>query len=181
MSGTESRGGPNIHGRNIAPAAIAASHLQSKIISSAELADTAIKYAEVALTNAEIKALRATPKTLVAAPGAGYVLDFISAVLFHDYGGTNVWTETADNLAVKLVDGSGSQVSETIEMTGFIDQNADTLTTARRKLDAIASKTASENVALVLHNTGDGEFGGNAGADNLMRVKVTYRIHASGW
>lgn len=140
----------------------------------------ATRTAEVAITNAEIKALRATPKTLVAAPGAGKVLEFVSAVLLLDYG-SNALTESADNLAVRYTDGSGTIVSQAIECTGFIDQTADTATNALAKIDGIAAKSACENKALVLHNTGDGEFGGNAGADTTMRVKVTYRVHATGW
>lgn len=144
-------------------------------------ADGGLQYAEVALTNAEIKALRATPKTLVAAPGAGKILYFYGAVLILDYGGTNVFTETDDNLAVRYTDGSGVIVSQAIETTGFIDQSADTMTTAESKIDVIAAKTASENKALVLHNTGDGEIGGNAGNDNLMRVRIFYAVVSSGW
>lgn len=140
----------------------------------------ALRYAEVALTNAQIKALRATPATLVAAPGAGKYLEFVSAVLFLNYG-SNALTESADNLAVRYNNGSGTIVSQAIECTGFIDQTADTSTNALPKIDAIASKAASENQALVLHNTGDGEFGGNAAADTVMRVKIAYRVHQTGW
>lgn len=136
--------------------------------------------ARVSLTNAEIKALRATPKTLVAAPGAGYKLEFVSADLYLDYG-TNVLTESADNLAIRYTDGSGVIVSQAIEATGFIDQTADTATNALPKIDGIAAKSGCENKALVLHNTGDGEYGGNAAADTLMRVLVTYRVHTTGW
>jgi len=138
------------------------------------------RYAEVSLTNAEIKALRATPKTLVAAPGAGKYLEFAGAVLFLDYG-SNALTESADNLAVRYTDGSGTIVSQAIEATGFIDQTADTATNALPKIDAIAAKSACENKALVLHNTGDGEYAGNAAADTVMRVKVAYRVHTTGW
>lgn len=138
------------------------------------------RYAQVTLTNAQIKALRATPVTLVAAPGAGKYLEFVSAQLFLDYG-SNALTETADNLAVRYTDGSGTIVSQAIEATGFIDQTADTATNALPKIDAIAAKTACENKALVLHNTGDGEYGGNAGADTVMRVKIVYRVHQTGW
>lgn len=150
------------------------------IIPSAALEGTSIKYAAVALTNANIKALRATPITLVAAPGVGKVLEFVSVVLFLDYG-TNVLTESDDNLAVKYVDGSGAAASETIEMTGFIDAAADTMTVGIAKNDVIVAKTGCTNCALVLHNTGSGEFGGNAGNDTLLRAKVAYRVHTTGW
>jgi hypothetical protein len=138
--------------------------------------DPMVAVVTVSLTNVNLKALRATPITLVAAPGAGKVLEFVSAVLKNN-GGTNALTETTDNMAVKYTDGSGAAVSQTIECTGFIDQTAATTTSALAKIDAIAAYTASANQALVLHNTGDGEWGGNAAADVTMTVKVVYRVH----
>lgn len=138
---------------------------------------TPLQYAEVALTSAEILALRATPKTLVAAPGAGLLLEFVSAVLLLDATATG-YTETADNLAIRYTDGSGAIVSQAIETTGFIDQTADTMTTAEAKIDAIVAKSGCENKALVLHNTGDGEFATGTGT---MRVKISYRVHKTDW
>ena len=136
-----------------------------------------VQYAEVSITNAEMLALRATPKTLVAAPGAGKVLEFISAVLLFDY--TGAYTETTDNMAIRFTNGSGAIVSQAIEATGFVDATADTMTNAIAKIDAIVSKAGSENQPLVLHNTGDGEYGGGNAA-NAVRVKVAYRIHNTG-
>lgn len=169
-----------VHTGDIDDGAVTTAKLAANAIGNDQLNAHALQYASVSLTNAEIKALRAAPKTLVAAPGAGLSLEFIAATLILDYG-TNVLTETADNLAIRYTDGSGVQVSQDIEATGFIDQNADTLTNALPKINAIAAKTGCENKALVLHNTGDGEFGGNAAADTLMRVKIAYRVHTTGW
>lgn len=134
-----------------------------------------LEQAIVTLTNAEIKALRATPKTLVAAPGSGKCLQFVSA-LIKLTAGTNVLTESTANLAVKYTDGSGAQVSETIESTNFIDQAADTYTTARSKTDAIVAATGCVNKALVLHNLGTGEIAGNAAADATLKLWVQYRV-----
>lgn len=139
---------------------------------------TSIQYAAVSIAAAAVATLRATPVTLVAAPGAGKILEFVSAELILDWV-TPGFTETTDNLAIRYTDGSGTIVSQAIEMTGFIDQVADTRTNALPKIDAISAKTASENKALVLHNTGDGEFGGSGGS--ALRVKVAYRVHATGW
>ena len=136
---------------------------------------------EVSIAAAAVATLRATPVTLVAAPGAGNVLVFHQAALILDWV-TPAFTESADNLAVKYTDGSGLAVSETIEATGFIDQSADTLTFAlpdAGAATAIATKAQSENKALVLHNTGDGEFGGAGGS--ALRVKVWYSVVPSGW
>lgn len=136
-----------------------------------------LRYAEVSLTANEIKALRATPKTLVAAPGSGKLLEFVSAVLLLDATAT-AFTESDDNMAIKYTDGSGAAVSGTIEATGFIDQTADTMTTAVGKLDTIVAKSGCENKALVLHNTGDGEYATGTGT---MRVKIAYRVVSTGW
>lgn len=136
--------------------------------------------AEVALSNAEIKALRATPKTLVQAQGAGTVTEFLGAEVILD-AGANALTESAANLVVKYNNGSGVAVSDVVECTGFIDQTADTATSAVPIKDAIVAKTGNENKALVLHNNGAGEYGGNAANDALLRVKVRYAVHATGW
>lgn len=171
-------GGVSVQTADIAAGAITAAKLAANAVATAALDVSTIQYAEVALTNTNMLALRATPITLVAAPGAGKVLEFISAVLIFDY--TGAYTESADNMAVKWGDGSGTIASQAIEATGFVDATADTLTVALAKNDAIAAKTACENKALVLHNTGDGEYGGGNAA-NVVRVKTAYRVHATGW
>lgn len=142
------------------------------------VSENLIRYATGTITNAEMLALRASPKTLVAAPGAGKVLELISLALFFDY--TAAYTETADNMAVKYDSGTGTAASQTIEATGFVDATADILTNALPKIDVLAAKSACENKALVLHNTGDGEYGGG-NASNVVRFKVAYRVHTTGW
>ncbi len=130
---------------------------------------------KVSLTAQQIKALRATPETLVAAPGAGKSLEFVSATLKLNKGAA-AFTEDSDNLAVKYHNGTGAAVSQTIETTGFIDQTADTQTNALAKIDAIAASAAAENKALVLHNTGSAEIAGNAANDGSVDIYVTYRV-----
>ena len=136
------------------------------------------QYAEVSIAAAAVATLRATPVTLVSAPGSGKVNQLLSAEILLDYTAPG-FTETTDNLAIRYTDGSGTLISQAIECTGFIDQTADTLTTVSPKIDAISAKSASENKAIVLHNTGDGEFGGSGGS--ALRVKVLYVTHDTGW
>lgn len=131
------------------------------------------------LSNTDIKALRATPFELVAAPGVGYVLEFMSAELFYDYGGTQ-YTETTDNLIIRYHNGSGQAVSEAIETTGFIDATGDIAIKAQPAAQATFLKAACDNLSIVLHNTGDGEFGGGHAASEI-KVRVTYRKHLAGW
>lgn len=134
-----------------------------------------MNYATVSLTSAQVKALAATQIELVAAPGASKMIKFMGASFKLVYGGTNAFTEAGDNLGIKYTDDSGVQVSNTIEMTGFIDQTASTYTNAEPATDAIVAAAAAENQALVLDNLGS-EIAGNAGNDNTLEVSVAYRI-----
>lgn len=131
------------------------------------------------LTNAQVKALRASPVTLVAAPGAGLVIIPHRLVLILDYGGTNVFTETADNLDLRYV-GVASPVLMTVESTGFIDQSADTMTIGNVAHDKIVTAANSANKGVELFNNGDGEIGGNAGNDNLLKWRLLYSVVSTG-
>lgn len=136
-----------------------------------QVGNSQLKYKEVSLTAAQVKALRATPQTIASAPGAGYVAEFVSAVLIMDY--VAAFTESADNLAFKYTNGSGAACSDTVETTGFLGATSDQI----RNAVAVKDVTMVENAAIVLHNTGDGEFGGTG---SPMRIKLTYRIHKTG-
>ena len=145
-------------------------------VDSDNMSASVIKVATVSLTNGQIKALRGTPKTLVAAPGATKSIEFISAELLLDYG-SEVLTESADNMAIRYTNGSGVIVSQAIEATTFMDAAADTQTNVLPKADAIVAAAGALNQALVLHNTGDGEYGGNVSADTTMKIAICYRVH----
>lgn len=141
--------------------------------------DGQLQSAEVSLTASQIKALRATPITVVAAPGSGKILEFMSAMLLLDYGTTQFAEDGGgSNLGFRYTDGSGIQISQTIESTGFIDQAADTMTTVLKKIDAITAKTGCENKAIVIHNIGAGEI---VTGDSVMRIKLNYRVWTTGW
>ncbi len=133
-----------------------------------------IRIARVTLTNANMLALRATPITLVAAPGANKRIQYLGATLNLD-ASAGAYTETADNMAVKFTNGSGVAVSATIEATGFVDQAAKMHSQSIPVVDAIVAEAGCVNQALVLHNTGDGEYGGGNAANSLV-VNVTYRV-----
>jgi len=137
--------------------------------------ESLVNVATVSLTSAEVKALAATQITLVAAPGAGKMIQFESASFKLVYGGTNAFTEAGDNLSIKYTDDSGVAVSQTIETTGFIDQTASTYTNAQPVIDAIVAASAAENAPLVLDNLGS-EIAGNAANDNTLEVSVSYRV-----
>ena len=141
-------------------------------IQSDDVEPALIQYTEVAVTAAELLAIRATPKELVAAPGAGLALEFVSALFIYDY--TAAFTETDDNLAIRYENTTGTVVSLTLETTGLLDATADKMSTIQPLATDVL---VVANKALVLHNTGNGELGGTGSA---CRVKVAYRVHATG-
>lgn len=119
-----------------------------------QFADVKSLYADVTITSAELLALNATPKTLVAAPGSGRVLLFDSLYVHKPAGTAYGGIAAGEDLVVKYTDGSGAQASSVIEGTGFLDQataqqrhvgKPGTVTTAAGDVAAVA------NAALVLH------------------------------
>lgn len=138
--------------------------------------DAGPKVAVVNFTSAQVKALRGTPGTLVAAPGAGKAIVVDSVTLQLNYGGTNAFTESTDNLVVQYGD-SGTDITASIETTGFIDQTSDQLAVYYpADIATMATATAGVNEEVQLFNTGDGEIGGNAAGDNTLNVTVAYHI-----
>jgi hypothetical protein len=131
------------------------------------------------LTTAEVIALRASPKVLVAAPGAGLWLEFISATLSYNYTTTAFTVGSDEDLIIRYDAGAGTDLSASIETTGFIDQAVDEI----RHIPAVAWTVTDDVVTIVndkieLFNTGTGEL--SAGGTSTLIVKVVYRVNATG-
>jgi hypothetical protein len=140
---------------------------------TAEIAQSLVQYAEVEISSAQILALFTTPKTLVAAPGAGKVLEFISLLLAYDYLTTAYTIGAATNLQVKYTDAAGAAVSTTQAVTGMIDQATDQL----RSLDKLeVSVTPVANAALVLTLAVANPTLGIG----TIHAKVAYRVYPTG-
>lgn len=134
----------------------------------------ALNYVELLLTNVEIKALRATPKLLLNAPGLGRMMDVMFAQL-ELKAGANVLSESAANLDFRYV-GKASGVIVTSEMTGFIDQATDQVLRVRPSNDKVTATANHANLGVELFNNGAGEFAGNAAADATLRVRLWYTV-----
>ena len=137
--------------------------------------DAVAQLATVTVSTAELLALATTPKELVAAPGADKYIEFLGAQFILNYA-TTQYTEAGDNMGIKYTDASGVQVSSTVECTGFIDQAADTITSAIPVGDAIVAASAAVNKALVLDNL-NANF---AAGDSEMFVQIRYKIITAG-
>ena len=136
-----------------------------------------VRWVDVSVSSSELLSLRATPKTCVNAPGAGKIATFVEALLLLDATATG-YVESSADLAFRYTNGSGAKVSDDIEATGFIDQTADTMTTARAKQNVIVAKTGCENKPIVLHNIGAGEYTTGTGT---LRLRVYYTVDSTGW
>ncbi len=80
---------------------------------------------DVVISSAEILALSVTPKTLIAAPGAGKAIVLNRAVFFYDYNSIAYASVGAgDDITVRYTNGTGAVVG-TVETVGFLDQAAD--------------------------------------------------------
>jgi hypothetical protein len=150
---------------------VGTSNLVNDAVTLAKLEEQTIQAASVTCSSAELLALATTPKTLVAAPGAGKVLHFVGAMLSLDFNSA-AYVESGDNLGIKYTDASGVQVSDTIEATGFATATADTITNAVPVKDAIVAATGAVNQALVLDNLGLNWTTG----DSPIVVTTYYRV-----
>lgn len=134
----------------------------------------ALQYAEITVPTASVLALNATPYTLVAAPGAGYVLQLVSALLILDYAGTAYGGVGAtEDLAIRFTDASGVIASTTLETTGLLDATSDQMRTFKVLTTDI---TPVPNSPLLLHLLNGEVTTGNS----PLRLKVEYRVHATG-
>jgi hypothetical protein len=121
--------------------------------------------ANVSVSSADLLTLATTPATLVAAPGAGKVLDIISIMCYMDAGATPY--DFTPSLPVKIG-------SETI---GSVSNGATAMNTA---VDAVfkpetpnsSTEIIAQNTALTLHAGGSNPTQGTG----VLYVNVYYRV-----
>ena len=128
------------------------------------------------LTTAQVNALRATPIEVVAAPGAGLILEYVSGILSYNYT-TTAFTVGGDEDFIIQYDG-GTDASVAIESAGFCDQTNDEIRIIPPIATAINIPTTEVNKKFEIFNTGAGETAD--GGTSTIIVKVIYRVHATG-
>lgn len=112
----------------------------------------AVQSAIVTITTAQVLALNATPQTLVAAPGAGKFLEFVSIHIFYDYNAAAYAGVAAGEDLVVVYTGNGGEEVGRVETTGFLDQTSDQhrLSYAAAEKDAVADVIPVDNAVLAL-------------------------------
>ena len=126
-----------------------------------------IQYKSVRLTSAEILAMYTTPKTLLDKPGAGKVIEFLSAVFFLDHGGTDY---AAGGAAVIQTITGDTAVSDAVAAGTLVNASADAYVVAQALSTEVAldvNQGLELTNASAVHTTGDG----------ILIVNIAYRIH----
>lgn len=145
------------------------------LVADASVAGSGVFVADVTITATQLKALNATPITLVAAPGANKALVPILAVFFLDYNSAAyAGIASGEDLTIKYTDGSGT-VLATVETTGFLDATADA--TRFVQPTTAAAFTPVANAVLVAHMA-SGEI---TTGDSPLKVRTYYRIIDTAW
>lgn len=127
----------------------------------------------VTVTPAQILALNATPITLVPAPGAGIVLDFLGAIAVYDYNSAAYAVDANEDLVIRYTNGSGAIASTTLEATGFLSATSDQIRTFKPIVTDLAPVA---NSPLVLHMLNGEVIAGNS----PLRLTVFFRKVATG-
>ena len=153
---------------DIEAGAVSSEKLAAGAVSSEKLAGNTIQYATVEVSSAEILALNATPKTLVAAQGLNKAIELISVVMFLDYN--SIPYESNGILGVYEADAAGTLVSDTVVLADFLGKEEDTV---KFVPPVTADFSMSVNVPLVLTMATGESTAGNS----PVTVKVTYRVH----
>lgn len=135
-------------------------------------AQSAIQFVDVTVSSAELLALNATPKTILAAAAAGFSNLFVGIVTYKPAGTAYAGIAAGEDLAVKETDASGA-VFATIETTGFLDQATAQVRQAEAYRAASGVNSATPiNAALVLHLlVGEVTTGNTA-----LKLRVYYRV-----
>jgi hypothetical protein len=133
----------------------------------------------VVLTTSQVNNLRATPIELIPAPGANFWIEFVGAVLTYTYAGSAFTVGADEDFVIRYDAGAGSDLSASIESTGFIDQGNNEMRYIPAAAWTITDDVLSvDNLKVEIFNTGAGETAD--GGTSTLTVKSTYRVHTTG-
>ena len=164
----------DIESGDLANNAVTTAAIAANAVTSAKLDVSTIQYAEVALTKANLLAMNATPVTVIAAPGSGKVIEFISAVVIYDFD-TAAYGGGGD---VTFKYNGAATVSNTVSAANSFGAAGDKITMCEA-LDTANGIAMSVNTALVITNA-TGAFTDPGTAAGVGRIKIAYRIHSTG-
>jgi hypothetical protein len=130
------------------------------------------RYPDTAITAAELLAMNATPKTIVAAPPAGFVSIFEGAILIYDY--LTAFTATIRDLEIRYTDTSGQLCATAVTGSGFLDATSDQIRYVYPVFSATFTPVAAAAIVL---DCKTGELGTGT---STMRVRCFHRRMPTG-
>lgn len=156
---------------DIADSAVTTAKIANNNVTAAKLDPQVLHSVDVTVSTAEILALNATPKTVLAAPGVGLFIRPVSALLMLDYNSAAyAGIAGGEDLTFKYTNSGGTTLM-TVETTGFLDQTAD----ATRYVEpAVASTdiTPVANAPVVLHLLSGEITTGNS----PLKIRFFYKV-----
>jgi hypothetical protein len=138
----------------------------------------AIQCETVVIATGELLALAATPKVLVAAPGANLFIAVQSVTLALDYATTAYdGVAAGEDLSIQYV-GGAVKVTQDVETTGFLDQANDELRFINGAPQALAAAAAADPLVPTVNAGVDitlltGEI---ATGDSPLDVRICYSV-----
>lgn len=133
-----------------------------------------LNFIEGTLTSAQIKALRASPVQVVAAPGANRVVIVAHFYATMTYGGTNVFVAGAGQ-TIDLFWGTAVSIAQLLT-NGQIVASSSTMNYSADSITAGSAITSKSNAAVNIYNSVATEITGNAANNNTMSYGILYYI-----
>lgn len=166
---TEKIANGGVTSAKLAAGAVGTTALAAGSVTSSIVDENVIQYATVSIPSASILTMNGTPVTLV--PGqAGKVISFAGAVLMLDYG----TVQYATNGTIEVIEETSGTVLSTDVANTFLYANADKVSTCKPIVTDVVL-TAGKGIQLFV------KTGNPTAGDSVLRVKVAYRVHATGF
>jgi len=127
------------------------------------------------LTNAQIKALVATPIMILAAPGSGKMYYIFSAIGKLNYGGTNVFT-AANGQTISLSYSTNNTITSLLASAQITQSSNQILATQPLISQTSTTYSLFSNQAIYIINPTAFEITGNAANNNTVAYSVSYQI-----
>ena len=130
--------------------------------------DVAVQKAVVPLSSAQVQHLKATPVQLVAAPGAGKLLNLVSLVGQYKAGSSAYTLGDGGDFSASL---GSTSLGIRLSAAGFIDRTANQV--QFNSPSGLGAQSSTENQPLMIFNSGAGEW---TDGDGSVIVTVYYTV-----
>jgi hypothetical protein len=159
---------PESHRRKFVDGSLVTAEYAADSVTPAKLDPMVLKYVDITITSAQLLALNATARQVIAAPGAGLAIVPIGVLAYKAAGTAYAGIASGEDISFKYTNSSGAEVAQ-METTGFLDQ---TTAQARWAYPSAANLTPVANAAVVAHLlTGEITTG-----DSDLKLRLFYRV-----